>query len=111
MNISIYDYELPPVTNELKPELEFITVIPFKIIKPLSVHNNMLSLLVDLDDENALLITTDAQDLNVQYLSIARMRSYYDLRNYFRDPMKIAFKYTYLGYDNGLHYFVNIDLK
>ena len=110
MNISIYDYELPPVTNELKPELEFITVIPFKIIKPLSVHNNTLYLLVDLDEENAL-ITTDAQNLDVQYLSIARMRSYYDLHDYFRDPMKIAFKYTYLGYDNGLHYFVNIDLK
>jgi len=110
MNISIYDYELPSVSNELQPELEFMTFIPYRIIKPLSVHNNTLSLLVDLDDENAL-ITTDAQDLNIQYLSIARMRSYYDLHDYFRDPMKIAYKYTYLGYDNGLHYFVNIDLK
>ena len=109
MNISIYDYELPS-PDELKPELEFMTVIPFKIIKPLSVHNNTISLLVDVDEDNAL-ITTDKQDINVQYLFIARMRSYYDLHNYFRDPMKIAFKYTYLGYDNGLHYFVNIDLR
>lgn len=99
MNLSIYDYELPD--EDTYSEIEFKTIIPFKIKKPLCVHDNVLSLLVDVDEDNI-----EAKE--PQVLNIVRTRSFHDFHDFCDRPAFVVAYYTYLGCKNKFHYFVKI---
>lgn len=96
MNLSIYDYVLPDLTE--LTEREICTVIPYKIIKPLSIHDGVVSLLVDVDCSEP------------EVLNIVCTRSYFDLHDFcITNPAVIATRYTYIGCQDGLHCFVGTE--
>lgn len=106
MNLSIYDYELP--SEDVFLETEFQTIIPFKIKKPLSIHDNVLSLLVDLDENNEPGPTGLLKSNEYQILNIVRTRSFHDFHDFCERPAFIASYYQYAGCYNGLHYFIYV---
>lgn len=101
MNLTIYDYPLPK--EEINQEAEMLTMIPYRIYKPLCIHDNYISFLIDID---AAVNRGEEPD---QLIHIVRARSTYDLSNFCSEPQKVAALYTYLGFHDNAHYFVNIE--
>lgn len=96
MNPSIYEFNLLPL--EYGKEISTACEIPYKIIKPLGVYNNKLSLLVDIDT-----INNDEETIH-----IIRARAFHDFKNFCDDPSIIS-KYTYLNSYDNIHYFVWVE--
>lgn len=94
---------VPADSNGLLKNINLVSAIPFKIVKFLTIHDNKLSILVDLDRNNSV--------ENPEMMELVCCSEMYDLHD-FCDVQQDTFTkdFQYLGCFNDIHYFARTSL-